>query len=154
MKTSLEPIGGSSPKFSAESSISNLIRDQARSLAMSCPAQASPVPSFRSVSLSMRHSLFRTHWELAAKVLCCDRTWPEFPTWTWSQPCLSSPGLPRPSIQVGLELSSDLIGFSAPVGTSAPKFSVESKTSSLVRQSYDALALSCNAQAFPKPSFR
>ena len=46
----LEPIGGSAPKFSAESSISNLVRSQASSLAMSCPAQASPVPSFRSVS--------------------------------------------------------------------------------------------------------
>ena len=153
IKPSLEPIGGSSPKFSAESSISNLIRVQARSLAMSCPAQASPVPSFRSVSIVTLFSLFRTHWKLSSQVLNCDSTRSEFPCWTQSQPCLSSPGLPHSSIQVGPWLHLTL-GFSAPVGTSAPKFSVESKTSSLVRQSNSALGLSCNAQASPKPSFR
>ena len=63
----LEPIGGSAPKFSAESSISDLVRGQASSLAMACPAQASPVPSFRSVHCGKirgtRLTLVEAHFE-------------------------------------------------------------------------------------------
>ena len=44
----LEPVGGSSPKFPAESSISNLGRQVSSSLALVCPAQGSPIPAFRS----------------------------------------------------------------------------------------------------------
>ena len=42
----------------------------------------------------------------------------------------------------------------APIGTSAPRFSIESKTSSLVRSSEKGLSLSCSAQSSPVPSFR
>ena len=41
-----------------------------------------------------------------------------------------------------------------PIGTSAPKFSIESKTSSLVRDSVKSLSLSCSAQSSPVPTFR
>ena len=41
-----------------------------------------------------------------------------------------------------------------PIGTSAPKFSIESKTSSLVRDSLKSLSLSCSAQSSPVPTFR
>ena len=41
-----------------------------------------------------------------------------------------------------------------PIGTSAPKFSIESKTSSLVRDSVKSLSLSCSAQSSPVPYFR
>ena len=101
MKTFLEPIGGSAPKFSAESTISNLIRHRLSSLALSCPAQGSPVPSFRSVYVWLTLTIARTHWKLSAQVLLCHCSWPEFPSWSQAHSCLSSPGLPRTSIQVG-----------------------------------------------------
>ena len=44
-----EPIGGSAPKFSGESTISNLLRERSESLSLTCPAQGSPTPSFRLV---------------------------------------------------------------------------------------------------------
>ena len=44
-----EPVGGSSPKFSGES-ISSTVRKAANNpFSLSCPAQGSPVPSYRSV---------------------------------------------------------------------------------------------------------
>ena len=45
----LEPVGGSAPKFPAESSISNLARVSASSLSLTCPAQGAPVPTYRHV---------------------------------------------------------------------------------------------------------
>ena len=49
----LEPIGGSAPKFSAESTISNLVRKVTTDLTLSCPAQGSPIPSFRFVTSNL-----------------------------------------------------------------------------------------------------
>ena len=45
----LEPVGGSAPKFPAESSISNLARVPASSLSLTCLAQGAPVPAYRRV---------------------------------------------------------------------------------------------------------
>jgi hypothetical protein len=44
----LEPIGGAKPKFSSDSkSLGNFEKTEADSLALLCPAQAAPIPSFR-----------------------------------------------------------------------------------------------------------
>ncbi len=43
-----EPIGGAAPKFSSDSkSLGNFEKSSAETLALLCPAQASPLPSFR-----------------------------------------------------------------------------------------------------------
>ena len=42
----LEPIGGSTPKFSSDAT-ENILAHSDRTLSMACPAQASPVPTFR-----------------------------------------------------------------------------------------------------------
>ena len=44
-----EPVGGSSPKFSAKSKSSSLFEILAEPFSLSRPAQGSPVPSFRSI---------------------------------------------------------------------------------------------------------
>ena len=44
----LEPIGGAAPKFSSDSkSIGTFDKKGGESLALACPAQAYPLPSFR-----------------------------------------------------------------------------------------------------------
>ena len=43
-----EPVGGSAPKFSGELKISTPEKASDEPLSLSCPAQGSPVPSFRS----------------------------------------------------------------------------------------------------------
>ena len=45
--SSLEPVGGSSPKFSTDVTRSDVQRSAFASLSLSCPAQGSPVPAFR-----------------------------------------------------------------------------------------------------------
>ena len=42
----LEPIGGSTPKFSSDAT-ENILSDSDRPLSMACPAQASPLPTYR-----------------------------------------------------------------------------------------------------------
>ncbi len=43
-----EPIGGAAPKFSSDSkSLGNFEKSSAETLALLCPAQASPLPSFK-----------------------------------------------------------------------------------------------------------
>ena len=44
----LEPIGGSAPKFSFDTeTVTGLSRKQSLSISLQCPAQGSPIPSFR-----------------------------------------------------------------------------------------------------------
>ena len=44
----LEPIGGSAPKFSFEThTVTGMFRKQSLSISLQCPAQGSPIPSFR-----------------------------------------------------------------------------------------------------------
>ena len=47
---SIEPVGGSAPKFPIESRTSDMRRSSRRTLSLSCPAQGSPSPSFRLIS--------------------------------------------------------------------------------------------------------
>ena len=44
-----EPVGGSAPKFSGNSHLSGLIGKKNHFQTLSCPAQGSPVPTFRLV---------------------------------------------------------------------------------------------------------
>ena len=44
-----EPVGGSTPKFSGKLKSSTVEESFAQPFSLSCPAQGSPVPSFRSV---------------------------------------------------------------------------------------------------------
>ena len=49
MILSLEPVGGSAPKFSQLYSLSALAKASAQPFSLSCPAQGSPIPSYRLV---------------------------------------------------------------------------------------------------------
>ena len=60
-----EPVGGSIPKFSGKLKSSIVEEYFARPFNLSCPAQGSPVPSFRSVS---NHTISRASWGLVAKI--------------------------------------------------------------------------------------
>lgn len=42
-----EPVGGSPPKFSTDLTTSGVKRSAASAFSLSCPAQGSPVPSYR-----------------------------------------------------------------------------------------------------------
>ena len=50
-----EPVGGSSPKFTLKSSVSALKTLSGNPFEFSCPAQGSPIPSFRSVFSLFSH---------------------------------------------------------------------------------------------------
>jgi hypothetical protein len=43
----IEPIGGTMPKFVSDTKLSLYEREAMSQIALLCPAQASPVPSFR-----------------------------------------------------------------------------------------------------------
>ena len=45
----IEPVGGSAPKFSGVAHLTGLIGSKDQSVTLTCPAQGSPIPSFRSV---------------------------------------------------------------------------------------------------------
>ena len=53
----LEPIGGSKPKFSIVTDIIGVTHGHLESLDLHCPAQGSPVPTFRSFSKSLDSTL-------------------------------------------------------------------------------------------------
>ena len=120
-------------------------------MALFCPAQGSPVPAYRSVDTNSNS--FRANWKFLAKVLLSNSPWAKLPCWAGIELDMSSPSFTHTSIQVG-QVHTVRCSISAPIGTSAPKFSVESKTSSLLRESYKSLSLGCNAQSSPLPAFR
>ena len=51
-----EPIGGSAPKFTLDSKLSLVERKLAHPLTLVCPAQGSPIPSYRSLHLTSSNS--------------------------------------------------------------------------------------------------
>ena len=57
----IEPVGGSSPKFSTDVTRSDVQRSSFASFSLSCPAQGSPVPAFRF--LSSIFVFFQSQWE-------------------------------------------------------------------------------------------
>ena len=58
MSNLLEPVGGSPPKFTMETKTLTMDRVSQDPLSLSCPAQGSPVPAFRSVSQAETLSSF------------------------------------------------------------------------------------------------
>ena len=62
-----EPVGGSSPKFTLKSSVSALKTLSGNPFELSCPAQGSPIPSFRSPPNTFFQT-FRADWGLYSKV--------------------------------------------------------------------------------------
>ena len=60
-----EPVGGSTPKFSGELTIKGLVKPLNLPFSLSCPAQGSPLPSFRFVVIS---PFCRAGWRLDPKV--------------------------------------------------------------------------------------
>ena len=62
-----EPVGGSPPKFTMKSSVSALKTLSGNPFELSCPAQGSPIPSFRSSS-NIFCLTSRADWGLCPKV--------------------------------------------------------------------------------------
>ena len=120
---SAEPIGGSAPKFSLETKFSGLDRKLSDPFSLSCPAQGSPVPSYR---FELCYSTEFWH--------DCSRG---------SHPTSNSQTVTQCNILL-LE----------PIGGSSPKFSYDSKSSTLFRTMGQAFSLSCPAQGSPVPSYR
>ncbi len=69
---SAEPIGGAKPKFSQDSKSNTFVRESGSMLSLMCPAQGSPIPSFRLVRrTSIEVVLFfryRTNWWIKTQV--------------------------------------------------------------------------------------
>ena len=63
---SIEPIGSAKPKFPEDTNIKGIVRRLGSRLSLSCPAQAYPMPSYRSVQSSIRLTssgpVFRQTW--------------------------------------------------------------------------------------------
>ena len=97
----VEPIGSAKPKFASKLDSLTFTKYLSNGIALTCPAQGSPIPAFRLVELHFENSKF-------------------------------------------LE----------PIGGASPKFSHESKTSSLFKSNGESISLACPAQAFPVPAFR
>ena len=146
---SAEPVGGSAPKFSGELKISTPEKASDEPLSLSCPAQGSPVPSFRSVlkGLTLAEPVGGSTPKFSGKLK--SSTVEE----SFAQPfSLSCPaqGSPVPSFRSVLLQPH----FPEPVGGSAPKFSEKSKSSTLFEILGEPFSLSCPAQGSPVPSFR
>ena len=77
-----EPIGGSAPKFSGELTIKGLVKALRLPFSLSCPAQGSPIPSYRFVSL-----LFFLQSQLEAQLQSFHLT-KKVPLWKEDLPCL------------------------------------------------------------------
>jgi hypothetical protein len=150
-------VGSSAPKFSQETSGLQLVRLLHHSLALTCPAQGSPIPSFRYIVLNKGLSIICVPYFLKQKQGTL--THHRIEIFQKSQISLTfaafSPFISEPSWH-SYVLTVIKIGFILlePVGSSPPKFSSENDGSKLIRLSGTAVALSCLAQASPAPNFR
>ena len=106
MKHFLEPIGGSKPKFSINSDSQSFTHAKSESLSLSCPAQGSPIPTFRLVLIFIVCEMFRAHWRIKTKV-CSDNRNPLLFLFTIRElQChLSSSGIAHSIISVSQDLS-------------------------------------------------
>ena len=121
----LEPIGGSAPKFSAGSKTSSWFRKAEFSLNLDCPAQGSPVPSYR----------LAIHTQLLLYML------------------YSSSISLVPSYRNSRIVQKVFI-ITEPIGGSAPKFSMDSEGFIRTKPASQPFSLSCPAQGSPVPSYR
>ena len=145
----LEPVGGSSPKFSGDQTIRVLSKASSMPLDLICPAQGSPVPAHRFVHPS-RSSLAEPVGGSAPK-FSTDLTTSGVKRSSNAPFSLSCPaqGSPVPAYRLYL-----ILVFSEPVGGSSPKFSTDVTRSDVQRSSFVSFSLSCPAQGSPVPAFR
>ena len=59
---SLEPIGGAKPKFSLNTESLRFTREALSSVSLLCPAQGSPIPSYRLVEKGIVKVLGKDLW--------------------------------------------------------------------------------------------
>lgn len=145
-----------------------------KSVSLQCPAQASPLPSFRLVlsnvkSNSSQHSGYlenRGTWVnifLQIVRTCGRHKTKVFRRCQFQRNCtwhskisnidLPSSELPYPSIQVSFDPKTKR-NFLEPIGGSKPQFSEDSNLKRISRVETEAMALLCPAQGYPQPAFR
>ena len=99
----LEPIGGAKPKFSTIGTGIQLKYNSESAIALNCPAQGYPLPSFRLVT---KQNLCRTNWRSKTKVFhLWYWYWMEIQIWICNCFKLSSTGLPTSLIQVSFSIT-------------------------------------------------
>ena len=151
--TLVEPIGGSKPKFSIDSDGIRKSHAQSLSLSLSCPAQGSPIPTFRLV-ITYGVSHFRANWRINTKV--CSHNWDPLIfifTIRELQPNMSSSGIAHSIISVSEDNVLHL-SFVEPIGGSKPKFSLKTDIMGYSHSQSESFSLTCPAQGSPIPTFR
>ena len=130
-----------------KSSVSALEAPAGIPFELSCPAQGSPIPAFRSVSqiLTLTEPVGSSAPKFTLK-----RDGERRGVMSGSPFDMSCPaqGSPIPSYRSVKKVLTE------PVGGSAPKFTLESHGFLLKKQSAQPFSLACPAQGSPVPSFR
>ena len=158
-------MGGSAPKFPSANTISGFSANLANTFNLPCPAQGSPIPSFRFVRLlysqpfewgtrfkfSLQHLLFATQEPPASLSL-------KF----YLENVLEDSTVSTHSLLYSARVHQSICQFISvtlsciiePVGGSTPKFSGKLTSSSLKEAANRPFSLSCPAQGSPVPSYR
>nr|CAH7736156.1 unnamed protein product [Callosobruchus chinensis] len=132
-----EPIGFKAPSFSSASKIFSYETRQRQGFALLCPAQALPIPKFRTYRAESSHILIHLkefHIRNQRRSRICVT--------------MSGTGPTYPKIQYFLLLPLE------PIGYKAPSFSNDATSISYTRSVGQGFGLLCLAQAYPFPSFR
>ena len=132
-----------------KSSVSALKAPAGIPFELSCPAQGSPIPAFRSVSqiLTLTEPVGSSAPKFTLK-----RDGERRGVMSGSPFDMSCPAQGSPVPAFRLVLPTFLI--TEPVGGSAPKFSSDAKTSGIDRAAMHSLSLACPAQGSPVPAYR
>ncbi|CAF4862530.1 unnamed protein product [Pieris macdunnoughi] len=167
-----EPIGRVPPKFSSSQVGAMFIATMDTPFSLQCPAQAFPVP------------VFRTSWTCSAKIrFCCHGNHDRCQENRFFRFAMSCTSISCTSIQNRLPQSHPyfqaminshgfsierlvkrlhycvglrdiLYQYSEPIGFKSPTFSNDVQFSGITRRTSQDFALLCQAQAFPVPIFR
>ena len=141
----LEPVGGSAPKFSGELKGGTMEKASFQPTSLSCPAQGSPVPSYRSVNVV---KLFSAEPVGGSAPKFSGELKISTPEKASDEPLsLSCPaqGSPVPSFRSVL----NVLTLAEPVGGSTPKFSGKLKSSTVEESFAQPFSLSCPARGPP-----
>ena len=130
-------------------------------LSLMCPAQGSPIPSFRLVRGTSIEAVlffcFRTNWWIKTQVFTEVRE-PHLHGTVRGSACFAvpSPGITHSIIQVRRgKKNCFAFPFSIePIGGAKPKFSQKAESLTFTENAGAQLALLCPAQGSPIPSFR